>query len=105
MGATKMGFDLHTFVPYMDHRWIHIANTKPDDVIFTTHEDVLLERVARKLRYTTVLSKSTFRAQTLKVVTDRGEVTLTPEHQLLMYMMNGKGPKWLAGEVVNYVQN
>jgi hypothetical protein len=90
MGATKMGFDLQTFVPYMDHRWIHIANTKPDDVIFTTHEDVLLGRVA---------------AQTLKVVTDRGEVTLTPEHQLLVYMMNGKGPKWLAGEVVNYVQN
>ena len=91
-----MGLDLHTFIPNTDHRWVRIADTKPGNVIFTAHENVLLERAARELRCATVLSKHTFHAQTLKVVTDRGEIVLTPEHRLLVYMIDGKGPKWLA---------
>jgi hypothetical protein len=78
-----------TLVLTADFRWVAISEVAPGDELISVDENPPGGKgAARKMRKATVEARFHLKSPALRIVTDRGEIVVTPEHKLLNFYGN-----------------
>lgn len=95
--ARKIGFCVSPTTPVLtaDMRWVPIDSLHPGDEIVGVDETIPGGKGAcRRMRRSIVEAKREIVSRALRVVTDHGEIVVTPEHRLLAKQRNGLMQQW-----------